>query len=264
VPFSKELVETFKRYFEAVRQHNDKPTIGNPFFFLSRDGFWNVIPNSGGKPLYEPGNATAGPSIGTLKRTHGEFNKQLWDDFLTNRKTRAQLREALVARYFPEFRQKLSALVGQRKSEPVAAFAEEPPRRDAAFRTTILEIYDYRCSACGVRVRLNEMLTLVQAAHIIPFSESRNDKPDNGLALCPNHHWAMDRALIAPCPCPQKQHRAGVWRVSPLLDDRIDDQKDLLALNDRPVIKPVEEKFYPAEENLKWRETFLMGLRKYD
>jgi hypothetical protein len=38
-----------------------------------------------------------------------------------------------------------------------------------------------------------------------------NDKPDNGLALCPNHHWAMDRFLIAPCPHPR--HRAGVWRV---------------------------------------------------
>jgi putative restriction endonuclease len=111
-----------------------------------------------------------------------------------------------------------------------------------------------------VRVRLNELLTLVQAAHIVPFSQSRNDKPDNGLALCPNHHWAMDRALIAPCP--DKQHRAGVWRVSRLLDDRIDDQKDLLALHERPVIKPLEEKFYPAEENLRWRERLLPG--KYE
>ena len=43
-------------------------------------------------------------------------------------------------------------------------------------------------------------VSFIAAAHLIPFAESRNDHPTNGLALCKNHHWAMDRNLIAPCP----------------------------------------------------------------
>jgi len=91
--------------------------------------------------------------------------------------------------------------------------------------------------------------SLVEAAHIIPFGVSRNDKPDNGLPLCPNHHWAMDRFLIAPC--------AGIWRVGPSLDSRIEGQKDLVALHGQRVIPPTEEKFYPAFESLRWREQHL-------
>jgi putative restriction endonuclease len=123
------------------------------------------------------------------------------------------------------------------------------------FRHTILEIYDYRCAACGIRVRISDDLSLVEAAHIIPFGVSRNDKPDNGLALCPNHHWAMDRHLIAPCPDPKR--RAGIWRVDPGLEARIEGQKDLVALANQPVIPPSEEKFYPALESLRWRENHL-------
>jgi predicted restriction endonuclease len=33
------------------------------------------------------------------------------------------------------------------------------------------------------------------AAHLIPFSESRNDHPTNGLALCKKHCLAMDRVM---------------------------------------------------------------------
>ncbi len=48
---------------------------------------------------------------------------------------------------------------------PVAAFRDElPPGRDGAFRRTILEIYDYRCAACGVRVLLDQSVSLVEAA----------------------------------------------------------------------------------------------------
>ena len=129
---------------------------------------------------------------------------------------------------------------------------EEPPGRDIAFRQTILEIYDYRCAACGIRVKLSDEISLVEAGHIIPFELSRNDRPDNGLALCPNHHWAMDHFLIAPCPDPKKE--AGVWRVRPGLDIRVEGQQDLVGLANQPVIPPNEEKFFPAVESLKWRE----------
>ncbi len=260
VPLSEELVQTFKRYFAVVKKEDDQPTIQNPFFHLSGDGFWQLVPGLGQSPIYRTGATSGAPSVAELRRSvsHGAFEAGFWA-LLNEPMSRHQLREALIARYFPDKREQLAALVVQNRAAKVPAKLQEelPPGRDAAFRRTILEIYDYRCAACGMRVLLDQSMSLVEAAHLIPFGVSRNDKPTNGLALCPNHHWAMDRHLIAPCP--DAKRLAGVWRVNgERLDDRIEGQRELVALGGKPVIPPAETKFYPAIESLKWREEHLV------
>lgn len=259
VPLSEELVATFKRYFAVVQRHDDQPTIQNPFFHLSGDKFWTLVPRPGQGPIYAEGKTSGAPSVKQLRDAaqYGQLDPNLWQLFESDL-SRHQLREALISRYFPEDREKLAAIVATRPvPQPQQLMAAElPPGRDAAFRRTILEIYDYRCAACGVRVYLQQMLSLVEAAHLIPFNVSRNDKPTNGLALCPNHHWAMDHHLIAPCP--DAQNKAGIWRVNETrLDDRIEGQRDLVALRNKPVIPPAEAKFFPAPEALRWREEHL-------
>ena len=248
------LIKTFRRYFDVVRRDDDQPSIENPFYFLGGDGFWQLEKPDGGR-LYQPGNASSPPSMSILRSAAGRFDSQLWE-LMQSPASRSQLREALVARYFPDDRREIQSLL----------VAPEPPRglqlneeveqaRSGAFRQTILEVYDYTCAACGLRVRLNDGFSLVEAAHLIPFNVTRDDKPNNGLALCPNHHRAMDRFLIGPCP--DRKHRAGIWRVGPALDSRIEGQKALVALDGQRVIAPTEEKFYPAIESLRWREQHL-------
>lgn len=257
VAITDDLIATFKRLFEVVRQPTDQPTIQNPLFHLSSDGFWNLEPKTRGDVIYRVGEASGSPSLGELRRrvSFGRFDSELWE-LLHNRQSRQEIRESLIDRYFPEKRIELEALTATNAAPLNNALREEAQRgRDAAFRKTILEVYDYRCAACGIRVLLETALSLVEAAHLIPFNISRNDKPDNGVALCPNHHWAMDRFLIAPCP--DKQHRAGIWRVSSRLDNRIEGQKELLSLENRAVIPPGEEKFLPSHESLAWREKHL-------
>lgn len=262
VPLSEELVQTFKRYFEVVRKLNDKPSIENPFYFLSGDRFWTLVPQKGGEPLYREGFASGAPGIGQLRKqvAFGRFDDGLWS-LLGHDVSRHQLRGALIARYFPEQHDQLVALEVQTSAPTPASLNDAlppAPARDAAFRHTILEVYDFRCAACGVRVLLDQVMSLVEAAHLIPFSVSRNDKPTNGLALCPNHHWAMDRHLIAPCP--DEKRPAGIWRVHPeRLDKRIEGQRELVALHGQGVIPPSEEKFYPALESLQWREKHLVA-----
>jgi putative restriction endonuclease len=260
VPLSDELIETFKRYFEVVRRENDQPTIQNPFFHLCGDKFWRLVPLAGERDIYQPGATSGAPSVAELRRrvAYGTFDDGMWQ-LLREPVARHHLREALIARYFPEERDKLAAITaGGHSEEPASAFQEEmPPGRDGAFRRTILEIYDYRCAACGMRVLLDQSVSLVEAAHLIPFNVSRNDNPTNGIALCPNHHWAMDRHLIAPVPDGKK--RAGIWRVNEeRLDDRIEGQRDLVAIAGKSVIPPGEEKFYPALESLRWRAEHLV------
>jgi len=196
VPFSDELVRTFKRYFEVVRASNDTPTIENPFYFLSGDKFWQVSLRNSSEPLYREGYASAAPSVGQLRDqgVAGRFADGFWS-LLSDPISRHQLREALIARYFPEKREELAGLVSQpqphQAARPLGEELPPAPARDAAFRRMILEVYDYRCAACGMRVLLNQRISLVVAAHLIPFEVSPNDKPTNGMALCPNHHWAM-------------------------------------------------------------------------
>ncbi len=261
IALSDELVATFRRYFEVVRKLNDQPTIENPFFHLSGDKFWHLVPQAGREPLYQEGYASGPPSIGQFRKcvAFAKFDEPLWT-LIGEDVSRHQLREALIARYFPEHRDHLAAVAAESSSKKQAvlnAALPPAPARDAAFRRTILEVYDYRCAACGIRVLLDHVVSLVEAAHLIPFGESRNDKPTNGMALCPNHHWAMDRLLIAPCP--DAKRRAGIWRVNEeRLDDRIEGQRDLVGLAGKAVIPPSEEKFYPAAESLRWREEHLV------
>jgi HNH endonuclease len=49
-----------------------------------------------------------------------------------------------------------------------------------------------------MRLSYSSQPSVVEAAHLVPFNVTRDDNPNNGLALCPNHHRAMDRFLIAP------------------------------------------------------------------
>jgi len=44
VPLSEELVRSFRRHFEVVREKDDQPTIQNPYFHLSGDEFWQLVP----------------------------------------------------------------------------------------------------------------------------------------------------------------------------------------------------------------------------
>ena len=84
IPLSPDLVKTFKRYFESVRQADDQPTIETPFYHLCGDGFWQLVSKPGERPLYEPGNASRGPTLTALREIHGRFDDSLWTALLTN------------------------------------------------------------------------------------------------------------------------------------------------------------------------------------
>ena len=98
------------------------------------------------------------------------------------------------------------------------------PSRTAAFRRIVLEAYDYRCAATGWRVLIPGGTTLIEAAHIVPFADSFDDNPRNGMALTPTFHDALDRNLIAPGPDMK-------WHVSPVFDKRIPDFKAFVELD---------------------------------
>lgn len=118
--------------------------------------------------------------------------------------------------------------------------------RSAAFRSMVLEAYDYRCAASRLRYITPDYRYLVEAAHLIPFAVSQDDGPTNGLALTPNLHWAMDNHLIAPGP----DHN---WHVSPTVDALVPDNRWLRELDGYPLILPRDSQWHPSRDALAWR-----------
>lgn len=243
---SKELREVFTNYFKIVRQGNDQNSPENPFYYLCNEGFWTLHPQRPSGSLSWAG----------LKRevSHARISSELFA-LMCAPVSRELLREAIYSRYFSDHREALSHVCIQHtQTEPEQQVAEEPtvlPGRDAAFRKLVIDVYDYRCAACGLRLHIDNIV-LVEAAHLIPWSESHDDNPRNGMALCRNHHYAMDRHLIAPTP-------DNIWQVSKHLDDRRDGEVELVNLNHRSILLPKLEQYRPKPEALEWRRVRLLA-----
>lgn len=63
--------------------------------------------------------------------------------------------------------------------------------RSDSFRKKIYQVYGNRCAFCNIQ------LELIEAAHIIPFSNDHGiDNVTNGICLCSLHHKAYDNALL--------------------------------------------------------------------
>jgi putative restriction endonuclease len=253
------LRRRFNEYFAQVRSHDDQATPQNPFRFLRSDAIWAPIEIVDGHavPLQRE------PRVNECDT--GRISAALaggLEDWVLTPSNRTLLRQALVARYFPEARARLEPLFRdverpERVAEaPLSDAAGERERsgRSRGFRNKVLEIYDHQCTACGLRINIPGVPdgTFVDAAHLIPFAESGNDHPTNGLALCKNHHWAMDRFLIAP-------GADGVWRTSPrLIPHRSPGEQALAELRGQQVLAPREVAFMPVRMALDWRCTRLL------
>lgn len=247
------LVERYKDYLRIVGGPQDHDRIHYPFWHLCGDKLWMCY-DAKGQALYVSGqNASSSPSVKWIREHmgHASFDPELFQCLLAAPE-REYIRRVLIDRYFPTQRELLWALlavsVDQVQAAEDAADYNNDPIRTAAFAKTVKAVYDYRCAASGLRFRLRD-LTIVDACHLIPFAESHNDHPTNGMALSKNHHWAFDRHLISP-----EHSRSGlIWKVSPMLDDRIEGHRELIELNGRSVLLPKEKKFYPADDAIAWR-----------
>lgn len=88
--------------------------------------------------------------------------------------------------------------VGYHRQKIQAEYAPRETRQrlhQARFRAQVMEAYERRCAVC----RLAHS-PLLDAAHIVPDSESGKPSVNNGLSLCKIHHTAYDANLIGITP----------------------------------------------------------------
>lgn len=263
IVYAPPLLERYRRYFDTVRREGDHPNAYFPFFHLKgrlrtgRPSFWHLVPRAGCEVVVAAMDTARSDSAIVQRIDHVRLDDALFD-LLQDADATIALSDAIARRWFERGLQELNRMAQHSRAvsryeralrEPQSDAAASPPSayvRSAAFRSVVVELYDYRCAATGHRVLLEGGEAMVEAAHIHPFSISGDDDPRNGIALTPDMHWAMDRNLIAPGPdmC---------WHVSQALDDRVPDLHRLVALQNRRMLLPENQVHWPKENALAWR-----------
>jgi putative restriction endonuclease len=69
--------------------------------------------------------------------------------------------------------------------------------RDTKLSLEIKTLYNYSCQVCGTIISVRGV-RYAEAAHIRPLGKPHNgqDKPDNIICLCPNHHVMLDKGIF--------------------------------------------------------------------
>lgn len=192
LPLTGELTFRFLAFWEAIAHRRpQRPDIRLPFSHLHSDGC--------STPLDDTGKPTTERRRAVVAKLHADFHACLHDPAF-----RKQLHRILIARYFTDAgeRAALYDLVGLPvpPDDVVKADAKlyEESRqrgREARFRLSVVPAYDYTCALTAYRCVTVDAGSIVDAAHIHQFANSRNNDVRNGIALSKNAYWMFDAGL---------------------------------------------------------------------
>ena len=241
---SADLAYRFDTFFQvATHRRTARPDVRMPFHHLKTQGFWTAHMASGDLSKHRSTTDFVVPDPQFVQACHDP-------DF------RRQARNILIATYFePAERNALYHLIGI--AIPTAdeatrdAFFDvshdaEETGRSARFRLDIVAAYNYTCALTGYRVTTIASGAIVDAAHIHQFSNSRNNDPTNGIALCKNAHWLFD---------------AGLWTIDDdyrvivatnAFSESSPNQKSLTDLHRQKLVLPRDESIWPSRVHLAW------------
>lgn len=189
----------------VVRRWTTRPDPTLPFHHLSTQRFWRAL-RGDGSPSEDP------------RSTRMIDLDPVFFALLQSEDFRRLARVLLVATWFPAAEQvglatTLQVDLGDKTAASVVAEARAAYRaagRDARFRIQVVVQYRYTCALTGYTLTTHTGATMVEAEHIAAFARTRNNDPENGLALTPDAHWSFD---------------AGLWTV--------DDQYRVIVARDR-------------------------------
>ena len=270
IEISDDLVEIFGKYLERVRAFIRPGSLALPFFHLQGDGFWHLLPRHESISL--------GSQITSLTRLREEIVGARMDenlyDLIRSEENRDRLRSVLIEAYFSiETSRSLveqsiinrgafvySEELLKRPEDPTVRETlslEEaylPAVRDQGFRRAVVTAYSHRCALCGIRVLTLDGHTAVTAAHIVPWSETQDDRPANGMALCRMCHWTFDEGLL------------GVSQVYEVIASRQLNTLDnlpgyLTSLEGLGIVGPGRRPLWPDTESLRWHRENVLRTR---
>jgi len=214
-----ELVALFKTNWSLLVTTQHDCRISYPFYYLKSEKFWKLAPKSGFENINEMGsimksfsNLNAAVEFAIIeddlfllmqdKRSNSILTHFLLDEFFpitkqnfTNSIAGQQnlfddIEDKILHEDPIKYRQEINQLVLQQNEEEIFI-------RGSIFKREIPKIYNYTCCISGMKIAAIISVSMVDACHIVPFSESYDDTITNGISLCPNLHRAFDRGLIS-------------------------------------------------------------------
>ena len=223
-----------------------------PFWYLKNDRpqFWSLRPRVGRETEFNkmlPTNRVPTDRKIRLNVDCAELAPDLFALMLDDR-SRARIRRAILETYFPGT--ELEELGRTTHREQIRHYIKTKRLlRDPEFPHAIRRIYDGTCAATGERIyipsgRENSEIHLLDAAHLKPFWQSFDNSLQNGIALQPTYHRAMDKHLIAPTV-------DGKWKVSRVLLSLAPDSQ-LCRLDGKEIKLPDDEALHPREACLEY------------
>lgn len=244
MPLTPELAYRFDTFFNVVQHRRDaRPDVRMPFHHLKTQGFWSAHMASGELSEHRSTTAYVVPDPEFVEACHDpEF--------------RRHARGILIATHFePAERNALYHLVGiaipTADEVTRAAFFEtvndaENAGRSARFRIDIVSAYNYTCALTGYRVTTISSGAIVDAAHIHQFANSRNNDPNNGIALSKNAHWQFDVGLWSI----DDDYRVIV--ATEAFSESSPNQKPLADMHGQRLLLPRNETIWPSRIHLAW------------
>lgn len=259
-----ELVSAFKSNWSKLVTTTHHPIFALPFYHMRSEPFWQLIAAPGCEIWIESKGSMK--TFGNLK-TAVEFARidQELTELLSKPETRDVLKVSVLDEYFREtgshygdfntgglpdssilyessetYKRKIAEL---KKRVDENTFQEEVFIRSGLFKREIPKVYYNTCAISGLRIDATSNTSMVDACHIVPFSEGYDDTLVNGIALCPNLHRAFDRGLIAV---------SDNFKV--VVSRQFVENSSVYNLNQfavKEILLPENPKYYPASENLR-------------
>ena len=264
-----ELNDLFNLYWRRLMPLGQTSSIAFPFPRLNGEPFWELLPQPDCNITPALINNTTSVSFLRKYAIGAKIDEELFH-FMQTPEGREALRETLLLSCFSEevriqLREQsivnreafdYSRLLEEKShlplvKETVEADNYRPAARDQGFRKIVVRTYDHRCTLCGIRIVTPDGHTVVEAAHIIPWSESRNDDIRNGMALCRLCHWGFDEGMLGVS-------NSYTVIISSSFNLTPNFAGSLQTLSGRGIISPTDETLRPEREYLsehrsKWR-----------
>ena len=255
LPLSPELAFRFLTYWTVVTARRAaRPDVRLPFHHLQSDGFWTSCD--------EAGNPSPDRKLTRFARLSSSFVA-----FARDPGCRDRARRLLVTQYFRPSERialaemlRISVSAAESTAEQGAAYASpgeaRQAGREARFRLAVMGAYGYACALTGCRLTTITAGSVVDAAHIHEFSDSRNNDIRNGLALCKNAHWSFDNGLWTV----SDDHRV-IVAVGKFTEENPDGRR-LADYHGQVLRLPADRDVWPSPLHLAWhRKSKFLGFQ---
>lgn len=178
------------------------PNCLQPLWRLKNDSkkfpFWAILPTD----LIVNASGDISTTQATEKHFRAGFSEEIYQWLSADRKITQFLIGEIIEDNFPDtLHETIMEMLGIFELRPEIVTPEHIEsklvkiKRDPLFPKKVLQLYDNRCSFCGLKIYLNHSPLSMQAAHIKWKARGGECDERNGLSLCPTHHYTFDRGL---------------------------------------------------------------------